>query len=196
MARRGRTGSSAKRRMPGTMPEVDTVMRDSGMPICSTSRRTAAMKASKLRNGSPIPINTRLMRSRPGSACCRLRTAATWPAISPAVRLRMMPSFAVRQNWQLTAQPIWLETQMVARDHPRSGSSAVAEGAVTLFAAVAFGHPHGLDGLAVVAGDQVALRAVDGLEGLGNLRAGRRGIRRPRPVRAALWATESGRPDG
>ncbi len=28
----------------------------------------------------------------------------------------MIPSFAVRQNWQLTAQPIWLETQIVARD--------------------------------------------------------------------------------
>ena len=25
------------------------------------------------------------------------------------------PSMAVRQNWQLTAQPTWLETQMVAR---------------------------------------------------------------------------------
>ena len=39
----------------------------------------------------------------------------TWPAISPAVRLRCRPSLAVRQNWQLTAQPTWLETQMVAR---------------------------------------------------------------------------------
>ena len=55
------------------------------------------------------------MRSLPILTPWRLRTATTWPAISPAVRLRLIPSLAVRQNWQLTAQPTWLEMQMVAR---------------------------------------------------------------------------------
>jgi hypothetical protein len=41
----------------------------------------------------------------------------------------MIPSRAVKQNWQFTAQPIWLDTQIVARDHsffasdPRRASS-------------------------------------------------------------------------
>ena len=39
----GRTASRAKSRMPGRMPEVLTVMRDSGMGMW-VRRRTAAMK--------------------------------------------------------------------------------------------------------------------------------------------------------
>src|SRR3989442_1468970 len=39
--------------------------------------------------------------------------------ISPAVRFRFTPSSAVRQNWQSTAQPTWLETQIVARSQAR-----------------------------------------------------------------------------
>jgi hypothetical protein len=46
MASLGRTFSWAKRRMPGTMPEVETVMRGAAMPTSSVSRRTAAMKLS------------------------------------------------------------------------------------------------------------------------------------------------------
>ena len=54
-----------------------------------------------------------------------------------------MPSLAVRQNWQLTAQPICAETQMVE-------SLVAGVGAVSVvFAVVAIGHPDGLDGLAV-----------------------------------------------
>ena len=42
----GRTGSAPKSAMRGTIPEVETVMRDSGMPTSSTSNRTACMKLS------------------------------------------------------------------------------------------------------------------------------------------------------
>src|SRR5208337_2967493 len=49
------------------------------------------------------------------STCCSLRTARTWPTISPGVRLRLRPRRAVMQNLQSTAQPTWEETQMVAR---------------------------------------------------------------------------------
>ena len=69
-----------------------------------------------------MPMKTRLMREGvstprplPMRTRWRLSTAATCPAISPAVRFRRIPSFAVRQNWQFTAQPTWLEMQMVAR---------------------------------------------------------------------------------
>src|SRR5438067_7249292 len=61
-------------------------------------------------------MKTRLMRSRAGSAARSASTPSTWPTISPGVRLRWMPSRAVMQNWQSTAQPTWLETQIVARD--------------------------------------------------------------------------------
>ncbi len=42
----GRIVSVANRSMPGKIPEVETVIRDSGIPIPSTSRRTAAMNSS------------------------------------------------------------------------------------------------------------------------------------------------------
>ena len=42
----GRTVSVANRSIPGSMPLVDTVIRDSGMPIPSTSSRTAFMNSS------------------------------------------------------------------------------------------------------------------------------------------------------
>ncbi len=71
-----------------------------------------------------------------------------------------MPSLAVRQNWQLTAQPICEETQMVARR--RAGVASV----VVVLGAVAVGHPDGLDGLIATGADEVALGAVDGAEGL------------------------------
>ena len=59
----------------------------------------------------------------------------------PAVRLRSRPSSAVMQNLQSTAQPTWLEMQMVSRSPS--------------------GMQHGLDGPAVLEPQQVAPRAVD-----------------------------------
>ena len=44
-----------------------------------------------------------------------MATRSTWPAISPAVRLRSRPISAVRQNPQFTGQPTWVEMQMVDR---------------------------------------------------------------------------------
>src|SRR6201996_287187 len=67
-------------------------------------------------------MNTRLILSLPIWIACRFSTAATCPAISPAVRLRLIPSFAVRQNWQFTAHPTWLEMQIVARLYPFSAN--------------------------------------------------------------------------
>ncbi len=70
-----------------------------------------------------MPIKTRLTRSWGGETFCWLSTAHTCPTISPAVRLRLIPSSAVRQNWQSTAQPTWLETQIVARSQRRATPS-------------------------------------------------------------------------
>jgi len=43
-------------------------------------------------------------------------------------------------------------------------------GSVSTFAVVAFGHPDGFDGLAVIGGDEVALGAIDGSIRLGDRR--------------------------
>ncbi len=42
----GRIVSVANRSMPGRMPDVDTVIRDSGMPMPSTSKRTPSINES------------------------------------------------------------------------------------------------------------------------------------------------------
>src|SRR5580704_18734807 len=60
-------------------------------------------------------MKTMFTRSWGGETLWSLSTAQTCPTISPAVRLRFTPSKAVRQNWQSTAQPTWLEMQMVER---------------------------------------------------------------------------------
>ena len=72
----------------------------------------------------------------------------------------------MRQNWQLTAQPIWLETQMVARRD--AGTDRLVPAAISLLSPVAPRHPDRLHRLPVLARNQVALRAVDGAEGLDN----------------------------
>src|ERR1700733_9892072 len=121
-----------------------------------------------------MPMKTRLIRSRPTSTLWRLRTAATWPAISPGVRLRRVPSLAVRQNWQLNG-PSYLAGD--ADGATLVGAVVVGWvlfffgglGAVAALAAVASGHPDGLDGLAVGHADEVALGAVDGAGGLDEL---------------------------
>src|SRR5579862_2289753 len=62
-----------------------------------------------------MPMKTRLMRSSGGETFWSLSTAQTCPTISPAVRLRFTPRSAVKQNWQSTAHPTWLEIQIVDR---------------------------------------------------------------------------------
>src|SRR5271157_471002 len=95
-----------------------------------------------------MPMKTRFTRSRPTRTAWRSRIATTWPAISPAVKLRCRPSLAVRQNWQLTAQPTWLETQMVARFQLFPAPVIPDElGPVTRLSVVAFRHPDGFYGL-------------------------------------------------
>src|SRR5579863_8071736 len=62
-------------------------------------------------------MKTKLMRSSGGDTPWSFSTAQTCPTISPAVRFRFTPSSAVKQNWQSTAHPTWLEIQIV--DRPR-----------------------------------------------------------------------------
>src|SRR6185437_9562956 len=110
-----------------------------------------------------MPINTRLIRSRPIWTLCRLSTATTCPAISPAVRFRIIPSFAVRQNWQFTAANLAGDT-----DGRIPVIACVAS--VAGFTRVTLWHPDRFRRLAVGHRDQVALGSVHRLEGLGNLR--------------------------
>ena len=153
-------------------------------------------------------MKTRLTRSRCSSTCWSLSTARIWPTISPALRLRFSPSSAVMQKAHSTAQPTWLETQMVARcerspscgsfefrvsvDRSPSTIAGASEtrlrcrvpadfaepmlsaecllpqfgiailGAIAGFSAVAVGHPHRLDTLAVGECQQVTHGAVGG----------------------------------
>ena len=83
----------------GTTPEVDRVIlrRDKEIPSGSIAIFIASRTFSKLYNGSPIPINTMLDRSRAvftgfrpvsGHSFKSSRANITWPIISPAVRLR------------------------------------------------------------------------------------------------------------
>src|ERR1035441_4943960 len=62
-------------------------------------------------------MNTMLTRCSGGATPWSRRTVTIWPTISPAPRLRLTPSSAVKQNLQFTAHPTWLETQIVARCH-------------------------------------------------------------------------------
>ena len=67
--------------------------------------------------GSPIPMNTMFLISKPvrpvhGSSTWK-RAAWSCAAISAADRLRIRPICAVSQKRQPMAQPTWLETQSV-----------------------------------------------------------------------------------
>ena len=98
------------------------------MPSPSDMIRMASRTASKLYSGSPMPIMTILVTQRsplgmtpsvgrvpPGQSPSRSRAASTWPAISPAVRLRTRRCVPVWQNVQVSVQPTWLETHNVPR---------------------------------------------------------------------------------
>ena len=92
------------------------------------------------------------------------------------------------QKAQSTAQPTWLETQMVARRHAwRVFQFLVAAlRAIAGLAAIAFGHPNGLDALAIGEGEQVADGSVGRDELLLDARAGRPRILPPPTVRRKL----------
>ena len=136
-------------------------------------------------------MKTRLMRGRcrisaraaQGPPACRLSTTATCPAISPAVRLRRMPSLAVKAELAIDG------TSYLARDADRSSSAKrrlawrtlpwqsgpldlMARGSwqwglpqpgevIPALPAIAIRHPHRLHGLPIGHADQVTLGAVD-----------------------------------
>src|SRR6266851_3727577 len=112
----GRIFSWPRRSMPGTMPLVErvTCLGENARPSGSSMMRSAAMTASKLRSGSPWPMSTRLVCGASWDLCCS-SGSKTCARISAGVRLRIRPSCAVRQKWQSTAQPAWVEMQMVCR---------------------------------------------------------------------------------
>ena len=64
-------------------------------------------------SGSPIPMKTMLYS--PAAVPVSASSAATWPTISPAARLRVKPSFAVMQKAQPKPQPTCEEMQKVIR---------------------------------------------------------------------------------
>jgi hypothetical protein len=99
--------------MRGASPAVDTVTRrlEKFKPQGAWRARTARTSAVKLARGSPMPMNTRLVRGlSAGTWALALRT---WPTISPALRLRLSPWRAVRQKRQPRAHPTWLDTHRV-----------------------------------------------------------------------------------
>ena len=91
-------------------------MRRGGMarPSGWVSNSSEASTPSVFSSGSPIPMKTTLRRPPPAP---RARAAAsasiTWPAISPAVRLRAKGTVPERQKVQASGQPTWVETQTV-----------------------------------------------------------------------------------
>ena len=97
---------AVSRRIPGTTPEVDTVMWRAPSPNRwrSFSASIAASTLSRLRSGSPIPMNTMFV-SRCPSASSRRAASRAWSTISAASRSRVNPSSPVAQNGHPTAQP-------------------------------------------------------------------------------------------
>ena len=131
--------SSPQRSIAGTTPLVESVMRrfDRARPSPSMTSLRAPLTLSKLYSGSPIPIMTMLVSSRPSEVYWALssstsrpaieplghsprasRASMTWPTISPGVRLRTRRIVPVWQKRQFRVQPTWLDTQSV----PRSAS--------------------------------------------------------------------------
>ena len=104
--------SSARRRMPGTTPTVETVMRRAEMPKSSCRRVTARPRR--------VVVGERLAHAHEHDvaspvAAMRARRAATCSTISPASRWRSKPAWPVAQNVQPIAQPACDDTQTVAR---------------------------------------------------------------------------------
>ena len=83
----GRTGSAPKSAMRGTMPEVETVMRDSGCHAFDQQTHRLH-KVVVVQERFALSHEDEVERSRCNSACWSLSTVRIWPTISPAVRLR------------------------------------------------------------------------------------------------------------
>ena len=113
-ARRSGLPNSARRRSPGTLPDVEMVMwRAPMLRLCwSMMMVSAGSRLSILARGSPMPMNTRLSTRSP--AICS--AARICPRISEAVRLRVKPSRPLAQKRQPKAQPTCEETQSVSRE--------------------------------------------------------------------------------
>ena len=95
-------------------PLVLTVWRlpEMASPSSSLNISIAFARLSRLSSGSPIPIYTIFifLLCLWLLSCLRVTTCAT---ISPAVKSRVNPPLAVRQNEQPTLQPTCVETQIV-----------------------------------------------------------------------------------
>ena len=115
MASFGRTASRPSSTILGVIPAVESVIRrgENPIPSGSVSKRVALTTLGRLSKGSPWPIMTMFRRSMEDDNPFNPATSNTCPTISPAVRLRSSPILAVRQNWQLTGHPTWLEMQNV-----------------------------------------------------------------------------------
>ena len=79
------------------------------------SRSMASITASRLCEGSPMPMNTTFFTG------LSVRASATCATISALPTCRIKPSRPVMQNTQPTAQPTWLETH-----RPSRGSSTLS----------------------------------------------------------------------
>ena len=98
----------------GRMPTVETVMCRAPIPNPAGWFRIVSVvsTASQLSSGSPIPMNTTLVGCCAGS---RNTISRTWPAISPAERLRRNPMRPVAQKTQPSAHPACDEMHSVRR---------------------------------------------------------------------------------
>jgi len=161
MAKRGRTGSWAKRRMPGTMPEVETVILDSASDASFTSRRTAAMKLVVVQEGlahahedqvDPVPSHLDCLALQHGD---HLASDFARGKISLQSQFCGEAELAVHGAAHLAGDA-------------DGGSQIAGFPGVPLLGSVTPWHPNGLYCLPVLTGDQVALGTVDGAESLDN----------------------------
>mmetsp|Transcript_29603 Transcript_29603/g.74030 ORF Transcript_29603/g.74030 Transcript_29603/m.74030 type:complete len:259 (-) Transcript_29603:69-845(-) len=95
---------SANLRISGTRPTVEMVMWREPIPRSLRIRRTASITASKLRNGSPIPMKTTLLSRSPRDLSSMAKRAAC-SKISSEVSWREKPICPVAQKVHPIAQP-------------------------------------------------------------------------------------------
>src|SRR3989338_3042706 len=100
--------------IPSTIPEVEMeILLEPKLKNSGLIRIFKAFLTSgQLRNGSPMPIKTRL-ENFPASflSLKKFLQKRTWSVISSLVKLRLNPPWPVAQKRQASKQPTWLETQ-------------------------------------------------------------------------------------
>src|SRR5208337_4737764 len=124
---------------------------ESPTPTASNKILSASITFSKFSSGSPCPINTTFVRpaslialvspdlfSSPSSVGMGREAATLSPisfngintcaTISPAVKFRINPNCAVKQNWQSTAQPACVDMQIVCRPSLGMNTASTAAG--------------------------------------------------------------------